>query len=83
MPNGFKLMFAGAVGDAHGFECTMSAALLTKEYKDIKWVIVGDGRRLDWVRNFVEKHGLEETVFTLGRYPVETMPLFLSRLMLC
>lgn len=79
LPNGFKLMFAGAVGDAHGFECTMSAALLTKEYKDIKWVIVGDGRRLDWVRNFVEKHGLEETVFTLGRYPVETMPLFFKQ----
>lgn len=76
LPNGFKLMFAGAVGDAHGFECTMQAALLTKAHKDIKWIIVGDGRRLDWVRNYVKKQGLEETVFTVGRYPVETMPLF-------
>lgn len=79
LPDGFKLMFAGAVGDAHGFECTMQAALLTKEHKDIKWIIVGDGRRLAWVRNFVKKQGLEDTVFTVGRYPVETMPLFFKQ----
>lgn len=79
IPEGFRLMFAGAVGDAHGFECTMNAALLTKEHKDIKWVIVGDGRRLDWVRQFVKVHGLEETVSTLGRFPAETMPLFFEQ----
>lgn len=79
IPNGFKLMFAGAVGEAHGFECTMQAALQTKEHKDIKWIIVGDGRRLDWVKNFVKEHGLEETVFTLGRFPAETMPWFFKQ----
>lgn len=79
IPDGFKLMFAGAVGEAHGFECTMQAALLTKEHKDIKWIIVGDGRRLDWVKSFVKEHGLEGTVFTLGRYPSETMPWFFKQ----
>ena len=79
IPDGFKLMFAGAVGEAHGFECTMDAALLTKEHKEIKWVIVGDGRRLDWVRSFVAENGLEETVLTLGRFPAETMPWFFGQ----
>lgn len=79
IPEGFKLMFAGAVGEAHGFECTMQAALLTKEHKDIKWIIVGDGRRLDWVRGFVKEHSLEETVFTLGRFPADTMPWFFNQ----
>lgn len=79
LADGFKLMFAGAVGEAHGFECTMQAALLTKEHKDIKWIIVGDGRRLDWVRSFVKEHGLEDTVFTLGRFPSETMPWFFKQ----
>ena len=79
IPDGFKLMFAGAVGEAHGFECTMRAALLTKEHKDIKWIIVGDGRRLDWVKSYVKDNGLEETVFTLGRYPSETMPWFFGQ----
>ena len=79
IPGGFKLMFAGAVGEAHGFECTMQAALLAKEHKDIKWIIVGDGRKLDWVKQFVKDNGLEETVFTLGRYPSETMPWFFNQ----
>lgn len=79
IPDGFILMFAGAVGEAHGFECTMQAALLTKEHKDIKWVIVGDGRKLDWVRSFVKDNGLVDTVFTLGRYPAETMPWFFKQ----
>lgn len=79
IPEGFKLMFAGAVGEAHGFECTMQAALLSREHKDIKWVIVGDGRRLDWVRAFVKEHGLEDTVYTLGRYPSDTISWFFKQ----
>ena len=79
IPDGFKLMFAGAVGEAHGFECTMQAALLAKEHKDIKWIIVGDGRKLDWVKQFVKDNGLEETVYTLGRFSAETMPWFFAQ----
>lgn len=79
LPDGFKLMFAGAVGEAHGFECTMQATLLTKDFKDIKWIIVGDGRKLDWVRQFVKENGLEDTVFTLGRYPSNTMSRFFEQ----
>ena len=75
----FIVMFAGAVGEAHGMECNMQAVLKTKEYKNIKWVIVGDGRRLDWVRSFVKENGIEETVITLGRFPSETMPLFFEK----
>ena len=75
----FIVMFAGAVGEAHGMECNMQAALKTKEYKNIKWVIVGDGRRLDWVRSFVKENGIGETVITLGRFPSETMPLFFEK----
>ena len=79
MPEGFVVMFAGAVGEAHGMECNMQAALKTKEYKNIKWVIVGDGRRLDWVRSFVKDNGLNDTVITLGRFPSETMPTFFEK----
>lgn len=79
LPDGFKLMFAGAVGEAHGFECTMEAARMTKEHKEIKWVIVGDGRKLEWVREYVKEYGLEETVYTLGRFPAETMSWFFNQ----
>lgn len=79
IPEGFVVMFAGAVGEAHGMECNMQAALLTKAHKDIKWVIVGDGRKMPWVQNFIKENGLEDTVFTLGRFPSETMPLFFEK----
>ena len=75
----FIVMFAGAVGEAHGMECNMQAALKTKQYKNIKWVIVGDGRRLDWVRSFVKDNTMNDTVITLGRFPSETMPMFFEK----
>lgn len=75
----FIVMFAGAVGEAHGMECNMQAALKDNDHKNIKWVIVGEGRRLDWVRDFVRENGLSDTVFTLGRFPSETMPLFFQK----
>lgn len=75
----FIVMFAGAVGEAHGMECNMQAALKTKDYNYIKWVIVGDGRKLEWVRTFVKNNGLDKTVITLGRFPSETMPMFFEK----
>ena len=79
IPKDFVVMFAGAVGEAHGMECNLQAALLTKKNKDIHWVIVGDGRKLEWVQKFIKENGLEETVHTLGRFPSETMPLFFDK----
>lgn len=79
LPEGFRVMFAGAIGEAHGFECNMRAALLTKENKKIKWILLGDGRKLPWVKEFIEKNNLEDTVFTLGRFPAESMPYFFKQ----
>lgn len=79
LPEGFKILFAGAIGEAHGFECNMQAALLTKDYPNIKWVIVGDGRKLDWVRKFVQDNGLENTVLLMGRYDASCMSSFFEQ----
>ncbi len=79
LKGGFIVMFAGAVGEAHGFECIMEAARLTKDHKEIKWVIIGDGRKLEWVCEYVKKNQMEETVLTLGHFPPETMPWFFSK----
>lgn len=79
IPDGFVVMFAGAIGEAHGMECNMKAALITYEHKDIHWVYIGDGRKLDWVREYVKNNQLETTVHTLGRFPSETMPLFFEK----
>ena len=76
LPQGFKIMFAGNIGEAQDFDHIMDAALNLKERKDIKFIIVGDGRRKSFVDNFIKEHGLEETVFAPGRFPIEAMPTF-------
>lgn len=49
------------------------------EKKDIKWIIVVDGRKLYWVKSFVKEQRLEDTFYLLGRFPAETMPWFFNK----
>lgn len=72
----FNLMFAGNVGEAQDFACILSAAELLKAHLSIRWLIVGDGRMSSWVEAQIRSRGLEDSVFLLGRYPVERMPEF-------
>jgi glycosyltransferase involved in cell wall biosynthesis len=57
----------------------MKAALLLKDRKDIKFIIVGDGRKKEWVDEYIRENLLEQTVFMMGRYPIEAMPTFYSQ----
>ena len=79
MPTGFVIMFAGNMGEAQDFDNIMQAALLLKDYSDIKFVFIGDGRKKAWVDKFVLDHHLKETVFVLGRYPIDAMPSFFEK----
>lgn len=76
IPEGFVVMFAGNIGEAQDFDSIVSAASLTKEYSDIKWVIVGDGRYRAKAQEMVSSNGLNDTVSFLGRFPVTEMPNF-------
>lgn len=79
LPEGFKIMYAGNVGDAQNLELIMHAAKQLKNHNNIKWVIIGDGRKLPWVREYVDKHHLADRVFLMGRYPMKLMPSFYSK----
>ena len=78
LPEGFRVMFAGNIGEAQDMESLMGAALALKEEKDIQFCIVGDGRKRPWVEEFIKEHGLEATVHLLGRHPIEAMPAFFA-----
>ncbi len=79
MPSGFKVMFAGNIGEAQDFDHIMEAALLLRERTDIHFVLVGDGRKKPWVENYVRENSLQGTVHCLGRHPLESMPLFFEQ----
>lgn len=76
MPDGFRVMFAGNIGEAQDMDHLMEAALELKEEKDIHFCIVGDGRKRPWVEEYIKENRLETTVHLLGRHPIEAMPAF-------
>jgi glycosyltransferase involved in cell wall biosynthesis len=55
----------------------LSAAIQTKT-ENINWILVGDGRKLDWVKSQIKFHNLQN-LFILGRYPIEAMPYFFQK----
>ena len=79
LPNGFIVMFAGNLGEAQNLEYVMKGALQLKEQKDIHFVLLGDGRKKQWIEEFVQEHNLQETVHLLGRWPIGTMSTFFSK----
>lgn len=79
LADGFKVMFAGNIGEAQDFEHILEAALKLKENNDIKWIIIGSGRKRPWLLNFINENGLQDTVYSLGAFPLSAMPSFFSQ----
>lgn len=78
-PGTFSILFAGNVGEAQDFSSVLDAASILKHRNDIRWLIVGDGRRSAWVAEQVQRQGLEERVLLLGRFPLDRMPAFYAQ----
>lgn len=74
LPEGFTIMFAGNIGAAQDFDTIVAAANLLREYRDIHWVILGDGRRRKSVAENVKSLGLEDNFHLLGSRPAQSMP---------
>lgn len=79
LPDGFKVMFAGNIGEAQDFEHILAAAHKLKDNKEIKWIILGSGRKKEWVMNYIKENELQDTVHLMGSYPVDAMPAFFSK----
>jgi glycosyltransferase involved in cell wall biosynthesis len=75
IPEGFKIMFAGNIGDSQDFESIISAASLLRD-QNIHWIILGDGRRRTWLEEELKKNHLGSKFHLLGSYPAEEMPHF-------
>lgn len=76
MDGSFNILFAGNIGEAQDFSAILDAAELLIDHKNIRWLIVGDGRMASWVKGEAARRGLQENFVLLGRYPVDRMPSF-------
>jgi glycosyltransferase involved in cell wall biosynthesis len=74
--NGFRIIYAGNIGEAQDFDSIIKSAELLKDRKDIKWYIIGDGRKRKWLEEQITQKGLVSTVILLGKFPVDEMPNF-------
>jgi len=71
---GFRLMFAGNIGESQDFDTLIAAASLLGDRRELCWIVVGSGRDEERVRRRVREKGLEDSFRFLGRYPEEAMP---------
>lgn len=75
-PNVFTIVFAGNIGEAQDMPAVLAAAESLKHHSNIRWVIVGDGRKFEWLKTEVVRRQLQTQVLLPGRFGVERMPSF-------
>ena len=74
---GFRILFAGNMGVSQDFPNLLKTCEMTKEYQDIQWIFVGEGRMTDWVKSEVRSRKLSN-VHLKGSFPQEAMPSILK-----
>ena len=73
----FNIVFTGNIGEAQDFGAVLDAAELLRD-EAIRWVIVGDGRQAQWLRDQIVARGLTEQIVLPGRFPLDRMPSFFA-----
>ncbi|TVT58068.1 MAG: glycosyltransferase family 4 protein [Sedimenticola thiotaurini] len=77
-PGVFTVLFAGNIGEAQDFPSILDAAERLGKREDIRWIVVGDGRMLNWVSDQIKRRNLTDKVLLVGRHPLERMPAFFA-----
>lgn len=76
--NKFTVVFAGNIGAAQGVDVIIKAADILKNYTEIKFIVIGEGSKRDWMIQECLQRGLSN-VHLLGHHPVELMPSTLQQ----
>ena len=73
LSKGFSVLFAGNVGTAQAVEVIVEAADLLRHESEIRFVVLGNGSRWDWMKEQVRVRDLHN-LYLPGRFPSNTMP---------
>jgi colanic acid biosynthesis glycosyl transferase WcaI len=71
----FNILFTGNIGEAQDFPSIIDAAEFLRN-DNVRWIIVGDGRKYDWLKNEIIHRDLKSQVILLGELPIERMTSF-------
>lgn len=76
---GFKLMFAGNLGEAQSIDTLIKAAIIIKAKNiNVQWIFLGDGRYKENIVSEIKLNKLEDNIHLLGSFPSECMPDFFA-----
>ena len=78
-PHGFKVVFAGNIGNAQDIPAILQAIKLLKNNKDIHFIFVGSGSMHSWLSKKVKKYKLGKNVHLLGPFSIDLMPYIYSK----
>ena len=75
---GFSVLFAGNLGSAQALDVIIDAAELLKNFEEIRFVIIGDGSKREWMMREASRRNLISMIFP-GHFPLEAMPSIMSK----
>jgi colanic acid biosynthesis glycosyl transferase WcaI len=78
LPEGFRVVVAGNLGIAQSVETIVAAADKLRDLADLRWVMIGEGSRRQWLRDEVAARGLDSSFCFIDRRPVEAMPTYFA-----
>ncbi len=79
LPDGFKIIFAGNLGEAQSFDTILSAIdMLIKERINVHLIILGNGRKKNYIQSKIIELGIVNNVHLLGSFESNMMPAFFS-----
>lgn len=78
LPHGFNIVFTGNIGEAQDFDSIVEAAKYISPEENIHFLIIGDGRKKNWLEEQIERFGLKEIIYLYGRFDIKYMPSFFN-----
>jgi glycosyltransferase involved in cell wall biosynthesis len=76
--NKFSILYAGNVGSAQGIDVFIDAAKKLRKNSAIRFIIIGTGSRIDWVKQQKKEFNLNNLILG-GVHPIEEMPDILKK----
>lgn len=77
-PNVFNVVYGGNLGEAQSLETLVQAADLLRDHRDIRWVLIGDGRRRAAIETDIARRKLDATIRFLGPRSSALMPRYFA-----
>lgn len=74
----FNVVFAGNLGTVQALDTVLAAAQLLRDTQDVRFILVGSGRRSAWLQQEIERLGLGN-VQMVGRFSPADMPGILAQ----